>query len=303
MISAMRAFVRLRLPDGSTTELGHGDLLGRVASAALVLDDPRISEAHAMVSLRRGELFLLSLRRLVAVDGRPVSEVRLRRGVAIDLAEGFTATVEDVVTPARVLALRAAGLGVRPLAQVSSVVAARPPRLAGRFVPGAIAHLWSIGDGWRLRVGDAAVRDVGEGDRFVIDGATFEVCAIAIDEAGHPSTEAAGAIAAPLRLVAHYDSVEIHRPHRPVVTFGGAGARILGELVAYGGPVSWELVARELWPGDAEPLELRHRWDVALGRLRARLRAGGVRGDLVRSDGGGMVQLVLYDGDHVDDRT
>jgi pSer/pThr/pTyr-binding forkhead associated (FHA) protein len=48
----MLATVRLRLPDGSTTTLAPGDIIGRMASAALVLDDGRVSEAHAMVSLR-----------------------------------------------------------------------------------------------------------------------------------------------------------------------------------------------------------------------------------------------------------
>jgi pSer/pThr/pTyr-binding forkhead associated (FHA) protein len=72
-----RPHVRLTLPDGSVRELEHGDLIGRLWSAALVIDDPRISEAHALVSLREGGFWLLSLRRKIAVGGRPVSEVRL----------------------------------------------------------------------------------------------------------------------------------------------------------------------------------------------------------------------------------
>ena len=55
-------------------------------------------------------------------------------------------------------------------------------------------------------------------------------------------------------------------------------------------------------PDAASEATLRHRWDVALGRLRARLRELGVR-DLVRSDGAGQLALELYDGDQVDDRT
>jgi|GEM_PF-4421477 len=48
----MRAFVRFLLPDGSARELSHGDVIGRLASAELPLDDERLSEAHAMVRLR-----------------------------------------------------------------------------------------------------------------------------------------------------------------------------------------------------------------------------------------------------------
>lgn len=39
-----------------------GDLIGRLPGAALQIADPRVSEAHAMVSLRAGELVLLALR-------------------------------------------------------------------------------------------------------------------------------------------------------------------------------------------------------------------------------------------------
>src|SRR5262245_29036438 len=115
----MRAVVRFRLPDGSAAELGPGDLIGRVGGGAPVVDDPRLSEAHAMVSLRQGELYLLSLRRLVGLRGKPVSEVLLAEGVVVDLAEGVPLRVESVAKPARVRALRAPGLGERPLGQVA----------------------------------------------------------------------------------------------------------------------------------------------------------------------------------------
>jgi hypothetical protein len=186
---------------------------------------------------------------------------------------------------------------------VASIVAGPPPRLVSRFVPGAAAHLWCLGsagvDAWRLRVGDRPARTVAVGDTFHVAGRAFEVCDIDLQAAGHEPTLGGG----PLRVVAHYDGVEIHRANRPVVTIGGIGARLISELVAFGGPVAWEVVARELWRDEADPTELRHRWDVALSRLRSRLREAGVRGDLLRSDGGGQLQLVLYDGDRVDDRT
>ena len=40
-------------------------------SAALHLDDPRVSEAHAMVSIRGSELKLLALRGRFQIDGLP----------------------------------------------------------------------------------------------------------------------------------------------------------------------------------------------------------------------------------------
>ena len=64
----MRAFVRFRLPEGNSVELGHGDLIGRLWSAALPIADARISEADAMVSLRGQELKLLALRGRFALN-------------------------------------------------------------------------------------------------------------------------------------------------------------------------------------------------------------------------------------------
>ena len=74
------------------------------------------------------------------------------------------------------------------------------------------------------------------------------------------------------------------------------------ELIACQGPTGWEILARAVWPDSPDVAALRHRWDVALGRLRARLREEGVRA-LLRADGAGQLALELYDGDEVDDRT
>jgi hypothetical protein len=73
--------------------------------------------------------------------------------------------------------------------------------------------------------------------------------------------------------------------------------RILAELIELGGPVSWELVARAVWGEVATRASLRGRWDIAVNRLRVRLRALGARPDLVHLDGAGHVQLLLHDGD------
>jgi pSer/pThr/pTyr-binding forkhead associated (FHA) protein len=198
----MRPLVEVRLDDGSTVELGPGDLIGRVASAALVLDDPRISEAHAMVSLRGGELYLLALRRLVGHHGKPVSEVLLETGSVIELADGISVTATRVIKPRRVQALRAPGLGVRPLGQVASVVTGPPLRIVGRFVPGASAHVWSSRpEEWRLREADRPTRTIVTGDRFVAAGVELELCEIALDAANLDPTVNQGGVTQPLRIV------------------------------------------------------------------------------------------------------
>ena len=260
-----------------------------------------------MVSLRRGALHLLALRRLIALDGTPLKEVRLAVGQVIDLADGVALVVEHVEVPPMVLALRAPGLGLRPLGSVASIVLGPPLSVVGRFVPGAAACLWSVGAAYRLRIADGSA---GGGDHPATAGGAFTIAATRFDlvlaplaAASPATTELLGGVGEPLRLVAHYDTVEVHRSGHPPVIVGGQGARLLSELVTYAGPISWDECARQIWPDDAEPLSLRHRWDVALGRLRRKLREAGLRADLLLADGAGQIQLRLYAADVVEDRT
>ncbi len=103
--------------------------------------------------------------------------------------------------------------------------------------------------------------------------------------------------------MAQFDTAHIHRLQHPPLALGGRGARILSELVTFGGPVAWQTLAAEVWPEQVEPEVLRHRLDVNLARLRSRLRGAGIRADLVRNDGAGQVELLLCEGDTVEDRT
>jgi hypothetical protein len=294
----MRASARLRLPDGRAVDLGPGQLIGRTPHAAAVIDDPRVGEAHALVSLRHGELHLLPLRRLLTVAGKSTSDVLLRPGVVVTLVDDLQVTVLAVVTPAELLGVHTAGQPVRLLSQVASIVG-RPPRLIGKVEHDAHARLWSCGLAWRLQVRDGETIEVRAGDSFDVAGVRFRLVAV-------PVAPAASAATGPgddgLRLVALAETVELHRRGREAITIGGTGARILAELIACQGPTGWEILARAVWPDSPDVAALRHRWDVALGRLRARLREEGVR-ELLRADGAGQVAIALDDGDEVDDRT
>ena len=103
--------------------------------------------------------------------------------------------------------------------------------------------------------------------------------------------------------MSNYDTAHIHRPGLEPVTLAGIAARILGELVALGGPATWEAVAQEIWRDDTDLNRLRHRWDVSLGRLRSKLEEHGVRRSLILSDGTGQIELMLMAGDTVEDNT
>ena len=297
----MRVLARLRLPDGREVEVGPGDLIGRTPSAAAIIDDPRVSEAHAFVSLRHGELHLLSLRRLLVVGGKPMNDAVLRRGLVVVIADELNLTVLDLVTPSELLGVRAAGQPIRLLSQVASVIG-HPPRVVGKVELDAHALLWSIGLDWRMRLQGGDAVPVAAGDSFAVAGVRFTLVMVPLGQAGSPATLAGGGAVESIRIVAFYDTVQLHRSGRAVVTVGGTGARILSELIACQGPTGWEILARAVWPDSPDVAALRHRWDVALGRLRARLREDGVR-ELLRADGAGQLALELYDGDEVDDRT
>lgn len=297
------AYVVIRDPDGREHELVHGDLVGRLWTAALQLDDGRVSEAHAMVSLREGQLQLIALRGALAVGGQPQGQVALRAGLRVQLARGVELEVLDVALPDEVLGVEAPGLPRQALPGVCSVLLDPAPRLTQGWRDDARLHVWTTGDSWMARAPGAPPQPIAAGSGWSIDGVTLQFVALRLADAGPRTTRRHGALDAPLQIVAQYDTVQIHREGAPPLVLAGMQARLVSELVALGGPVAWAALAGELWPGDADLLLQRGRLDTVLSRVRRRLRAAGVRADLVHTDGAGAVELLLYPLDRVEDRT
>ena len=304
MIPAMRARVVITGPEpGRRTELAPGDLIGRMERAALSISDPRVSEAHAMVSLRAGELVLLSLRRLFAVEGKPSSDVVLEPGLRIELASEVELQIEAVLFPEEIMGLEADGMPLVPVPGIASIEVSPKPRITPKYRGEAAAHIWATGERWWFRRGVEDERVIAVGDSFEIEGTTFRTVGIPLAQAMRAATLAQGGALAPLRIVDLYDTVHIYRKGRPPLSISGLGAQMISELAQVQKPVSWESVARSLWPDERDRKVLRGRWDVALGRLRHRLREGGIRADLLRSDGLGNFELLLHEGDELEDQT
>ncbi len=297
----MQAYASLRAPDGTRYELVHGDLIGRLSTAAMPLDDARISEAHAMISLREGELRMIALRGGLAVEGKPLAEIALFAGQEITLARGVAIEVERVHLPTVVLGIEGPGLPPRVIPPVASVVQ-EPLRIVAGHVEGADAHVWCTGTSWRMRTADGRSAPLEPGSEFTVGGVVLRAVAVPLGTAGQTPTRAGG-VAAPLRIAAHFDTVHVHREGAPALVLGGVHARLLSELVALGGPAPWKVLAELLWPGEEDPDVMRSRFDVALSRLRRKLKESRVRTDLVHTDGAGQVELLLYPHDHLDDRT
>lgn len=292
----------MRLPDGGRRDLGPGDIIGRMPTAALVLDDARVSEAHALVTLRAGELRLLPLRGRCAVDGELVNEAVLERDMVIEPAPGLELLIEEVHLPGEVMALCGDGLPQQVLNAVVSLRTRPAPALQPRYDAEAEAHIWALGSEWRLRIGDGPARPLRAGDEFAVGGRRFRALTTSLAHAAQAPTSGAG-YQEPLRIVARFDAAHIHRGEALALVLAGLPARILSELAAAQVPVDWDTLAESLWRDTADRETLRRRWDVVMARLRRKLRGAGVPVDLVRSSGNGLVELVLRHGDVVVDET
>jgi len=298
----MRAMVQLQLPDGDCVHLGPGDVIGRMWTAALRIDDPGVSEAHALISLRGHTLKLLALRGRFLIDDQPATEAELVAGQAIRLSRETSLSVVSVSLPESVLAVEGDGLPQQILAGTCALWLRPSPRLVRGYDHRADAQLWTSGEAWRLRLSGQPPQPLRAGDRWSIGEHAFRAVGIPLSQAGQDQTMLQKGVDAPLSIVAHYDTVQIRREGLPPTQLSGQAAVVISELVAADGPISWEALAREIWRHEKSRHQLRRKWDVCLLRLRRRLADAKVRADLIQV-GSGQVELILLPGDTVEDRT
>lgn len=294
----MRALVTICGPNQKLWDLSHGDLIGRLRSAALPIDDPRVSEAHAMVSLRGESLRLLALRGRLLVNNESRLEVFLTEGLKIDLAPKVTIEVRRLLLPQTVMALEGDGLPRQLLQGVSSLVTVPNPRLVPGYLAQANAVFWGEDDIWKIEIAPGVTESLTPNQPFQIAGRMFRLVSVPLHQA---SSDATMGGLVPLRIVVLYDTVEIHHSGR-VVLISGNSARLISELVDFGGPVSWEILAAEIWKEEVDREQLRSRFDMTVLRLRKRLRDCGIRDDLVTSTGTGHIHLMLREDDSIEDR-
>lgn len=292
------SWVQFQLPSGQRCCVQAGGIIGRMAGAAMSLRDARVSEAHALVSLRGCELKLLALRRWFDVDGDRSSEVVLRPGQKIALAPGCELEVVEVHVSDELLAIT----GVGPLpATLEAAVYSLVERAGLALVPGfeepALGHVWSTGSGWAIQLADRSAVDLRSGLTFTVSGSLLKV--IALPAPATRATLQGDHYDAPLQIVLRHDTVHLHRERQPSVVLNGVPARILTEVALLQIPVPWEVAAAEVYRGETDRRVLRQNWDRNLRTLRARLREHAVRDDLVRPDGKGNVELLLLPGDTV----
>lgn len=287
---------------GELAELRPGDLIGRSERAALCINEPHISEAHAIVSFRASRMKLIALRGRISSGGKPSAEVDLAQGQRIVLGSRTALAVQSVQLPSELLAIEGPNLPPCVLAGVCSLRLTPVPSILLGFAPDARAWFWSTGTSVFMRDGDQAAVTLTPGMQLAIGGHTFRLVAVPLGSLSHVATSQGEQLGTPLHLILHYDTVHVLAgSHR--LLLDGIPARIICELAAVGTPLAWQEIARQLWERDEVSEDvMRARWDSSVARLRRKLKEARIRTDLVRSTKFGNIELVLAPGDVVEDR-
>jgi hypothetical protein len=296
----------LRVPVlGVNATVRPGSLIGRLITADLSLSDPRVSEAHALVSWRHRSLKVLALRGPLIVDGQELDAVELLPNTTFELAEGLSVVVESVETPTHTLMLCGAAPGaVEIRATVYSLIL--EPEIGVRvllgFVDSAIGHVWYSGTRPWIRIGKGPAEPLSPGGQWNVAGRALRVIRVPLDDTADTWTERQRSHGG-FTLFARYSSVHLQRADGTAV-ITGKPANLLSELVRFGNkPVPWDVLSRQIWGESIDRSLLRKNFDSTLARLRAQLRELGMREDLVGLDGGGNIEIVLHAGDRTVDQT
>jgi len=295
---AVGAYCRIRLNSGQIIDLEPGDIIGRLETATLRINEPQISEAHALISLRGEKMMLLALRGVLSVGGRPTSSVQLRPGTEVMLCQQSQLTVLHTELPDTALGARI-GEGRVEVLRRSTYSLMPGGILSPLFQPAAIAYLWSSPEGWLARVGGEAARTVHAGDSLTAGGWTLQLVDVPLDKRSVAPTMPIGGLFRPMRIVTRYETVLFYRDGVPPVQVGGLPARLISELAGFSSPTPWRMLAEQLWPGTTDAVLLRQRLDRCLARLRRKLRRAELRTDLVQASGSGDYELLLYPGDEL----
>jgi hypothetical protein len=257
-----------------------------------------------MVSLRDGALKLLGLRGKLLVDGQVFTEVPLRAPMQVALSANTRLDILEVHVPDTLLCISHPDLGRQPLTGTVSLRGGTHLAVWPGSTKEAEAILWTDGERWVALMRDGREVPLEGGTSLDVGGHELAVMHASPREAGGPTNVEEGTIEVPLHIRVRYETVHIHhREGEAPVVLDGQVAHIVSDLATAGVPVAWQVLAREIWPAEADVVVLRRNWDAALARLRRKLREHRVRADLVRADRNGNFELFLRRQDKVVDET
>jgi len=304
-----RPYVRVRvLSEDRVIGLQPGDLIGRSRAAALRLNSPRISEAHAFVSLREGQLKLLALRGRVARSGEPpVTELTLLPGMTIKLARDLKLLVEAVSLPGSLLGLTING-AVTPLLASEYSLLTDPPTLLTGYRAEAAGHIWSGDERWFLKLPEQPLESLAAGQRLMLGDSSIEVVELPLSELAAARTMGP-VYARPsepgLRIDSHKERCRVEKPDGSILDITGVMATMLHVMArTHPGHLHWAEVTQQIWfnnnplPAKREQ-SFRSSFHRTRQRLRARLKESGVREDLFGQAGYGQWRLNLSPDDQL----
>jgi hypothetical protein len=300
----------MRLPSALLSVPGHvgptlcypGDLIGRLAVARLRLHDPDVSEAHALVSVRTGGLWLLALRAPWQLASEATWQVQLTPGLELPLTPGLRLQVEQTWLPDEQPALQVDGQRVWPLGWTPASLLETPigPELVEGKLDGALAHLWpSEGEPW-IRLRGSVAQPWSPGTELQIDGHTLRALLV-------PSAQTAWtglhARAPRTWLRASPTRVSLRDETGRQADLTGTSAIVLYTIALWtqehrAQTAPWLAVATALWGAKQAPSMRENLRNNVLYRLDQRLRKLGLRDDLVCRDDG---LLWLADGVSVEE--
>lgn len=288
----------MRLPSALVRVPGHvgptlcypGDLLGRLAIARICLHDPDVSEAHGLISVRTGGLWLLALRTPWRLSDETTWQVQLTPGLELPLTASLRLCVEQVWSPDEQPALCVDGGRPQPLgwAPTSLVQTAGGPVVVDGKVEGALAHLWpSEGEPW-IRPRDGAAQPWAPGMALQIGRHTVRALLVPAVETAWTGMHAR---APRTWLRVSPTRVSLRDETGRTADLTGSSAIVLYTIAAWiqehhEQTAPWLAVATALWGVKQAPSMRENLRNNVLYRLDQRLRKLGLRDDLVRRDDG-----------------
>lgn len=270
-----------------------GELIGRSDQAAICLDDPRISEAHAMVSLRGQGLKLLPLRGRFRVDGETVHEVLLSAGLCVELAPDLFMLCVEVILPNSVLSVVFSNLPRIVPSGTTTLYLTPRPRIKHGYDPSGAAILWAVGGRWRIHLAERGETLELESDLTMeLGGERLELRQVPLLDTVYPSTRSTLEDPPKLERCGNGVKAWLDGPEERCVLITGIPGKICAALLDAGNSASVQEIIEVVWEGDlSTPSALRKRFDMGLSRLRERFTELGFEAAMIQLDGTGTLTL------------
>lgn len=232
-----------------------GQVVGRGMFAAVPVPHARVSEAHAVLSLR-SSLLLLGARGDLSVDGQVVRRVELRAGQVIALLPDLAARLEvlRVDQAPEFLGLSVDGgapVAIPPIEEGYALLDGKP--VAAKTRP---ARFWSAGEDWYVLPDGEDPSALEVGAEWQVEGHTVQLCnllppKLVSTETLAPNMPVYSTLKAVKDAVGY--RVDAYGTDGQVFDLlGGQPGNILGQLLTSVGPRPWTEIAAPMWEAQAD---------------------------------------------------